>query len=225
MFVPGNTEVDPDPNQYVDNTTDVEVEQVVRPHMAPGPSTSDVGGNDTNLCHFDGYEDVDLSQEMHGTSYILPNTTTHAQTPFASKEIGVGRHTSTQAFRSSIPSGVGGSGRQGDAGPSTTRRWKRKKASEQTRDEMHIVMSHFIGAIGEDRKARQEEHNQLIQFYNRRHSETLTANMSIAEANMFIADQATRSARQTGVDIARALTYMADAIRDLADSACRSPYT
>lgn len=235
VFVPGNRAVNPHPSQYVDSTADAEAEQLLRRRTAPRPSSSDVR-DEANPCRFDGYEDLDSSEEVHEDSYVPSETPTQDPTPPASEEIGGNRstptqpihedqYTPTQPINSSNPSHGGGSSEQGDAGASTSRGWKRKQASERVREEMQRVTTQFIGAISEDREARREEHTQLLQFYNTRHNETLAASIEATRSTLAANMEATRSARQTGIDVAKALMYMGDAVWHNGDPSRRPPNT
>lgn len=82
-----------------------------------------------------------------------------------------------------------------------------KKAAERTKAELNKVTEHFVKSIGEDRVARREEHTELLTFNKTRHVDS-----PVDQA------EATRSARQTGIDVSTALSFIADSVRYLADS-------
>lgn len=174
--------------------------------MTPS-SPSDMGAEDTNPDSPDvGLDNLDSDADplRPSTDHSTPSQPTPRQT----------------GTRRSSVSG------QEESQPSTSRGWKRKKSGERTRDDVHKVTEQFVKSIAEDRVARRqehtedrmtrrEEHSELLTFNRTKHEETLAA-QTTAQA------EATRSARQTGVDVATALSFIADSIGYLAEGVHRS---
>lgn len=101
--------------------------------------------------------------------------------------------------------------------PSTTRGWKRKKTTERAREELHKVSEQFVKSIADDRTARREEHTQDRTARREEHNELLQFNSERHRDLLIAQDNATRSARQTGVEVATGLNFIAESMRFLAE--------